>query len=509
MKISALVEFQDGSIETIPAMQLFRKRKPQKRKHLWKVAFSLPTEMKLRQKDLKQVKLKAELENLDNRELLLFPPKTDPEGPQLQITTSTKRPMLGNRIILHVRSNFALDDFHCVITSKNKLLTTRIISMGFTKLKTFDEIVTPEMAPQATFLVWHVDNWGRMITASVTVPIFAHNGGHLDAHPVLEGQSGYTQVSITGEPRSLVMLKAINEDLKNRLLFHDDNSGYYEDGQIVSHSNLAATSLLVMTDSLKSITDESKLSCKQRGLFQCPSRQKCYDFLDICDGHCLCHDCSDEADCGGQSGLEGQIQPQASPFLLEQASNDFWRVLQVPKNGTLTLKVPFNTQGRLYLTANSLGTRGVASLGTRIVNVGTNIRFQMELPAKARLGETLTLRLSAINEGNIQVRRTFGLYSPSLRSFTFLSANGLAMVRARFVNHCAFPYILQQRLLTFSGHLLQANYNNSTSAFPYGDQCANQAIRCRSITYKSQTHQWRWYYFRIPGIFECNNSYHT
>ena len=425
MTLSAQVEFQDGSIELIPSAKLFRKRKPQKRKHLWKVAFSLPVKMR---KDLKQVKLKAELENLDHRELLLFPPPMDPDGPQLQITTSTKRPMLGNRIILHVRSNFALDDFHCVITSQNKLLTTRIISMGFTQLKTFDEIVTPEMAPQATFLVWHVDNWGRMITSSVTVPIFAHHGGHLDTHPVLEGQSGYTQVSITGEPRSLVMLKAVNEDLQNRLLFHENSYG--DEQQIVSHSNLAATSLLVMTDSVKSILDESKLSCKQRGLFECSLRQKCYDFLDICDGHCLCHDCSDEADCGAAlGGLEGQMQPRASPFLLEQASNDFWRVLQVPQNGTLTLKVPFNTQGRLYLTANSLGTRGVASLGTRIVNVGTNIRFQMELPRQARLGETLTLRLSGINEGNIQVRRTFGLYSPSLRSFTFLSANGLAMVR--------------------------------------------------------------------------------
>ena len=168
MKLSADVEFQDGQVEKVPATQLFRKRYSQKRKHLWRVAFSLPANLRLRP-DLKQVKLRAELENLkSSAELLLFPPEK-PDGPQLQITTSTKRPMLGNRIILHVRSNFALEDFHCVITSKNKLLTTRIITMGFTKLKTFDEIVTPEMAPQATFLVWHVDNWGRMITSSVSV----------------------------------------------------------------------------------------------------------------------------------------------------------------------------------------------------------------------------------------------------------------------------------------------------------------------------------------------------
>ena len=37
--------------------------------------------------------------------------------PQLQITTSTKRPMFGGNIILHVRSNFVLEDFHCVVTT--------------------------------------------------------------------------------------------------------------------------------------------------------------------------------------------------------------------------------------------------------------------------------------------------------------------------------------------------------------------------------------------------------
>lgn len=89
--------------------------------------------------------------------------------------------------------------------------------MGNTKLKTFDEIVTFGMAPEATFLVWHVDNWGRTISASVTVPIFAHAQGHLDAHPVLVGHSGYTQVTITGEPNSMVLMKATEQHAKARM----------------------------------------------------------------------------------------------------------------------------------------------------------------------------------------------------------------------------------------------------------------------------------------------------
>ncbi len=98
--------------------------------------------------------------------------------------------MIGGSIILHVRSNFVLEDFHCVVTSMGKLLTTRLISMGNAKLKTFDELVTFKMAPEATFLIWHVDTWGNLVSASLTVSVFSHDRGHMDAHPVMEGSSG-------------------------------------------------------------------------------------------------------------------------------------------------------------------------------------------------------------------------------------------------------------------------------------------------------------------------------
>lgn len=224
MLLSADVEWNDGRYFSVEPYQLFRqKRRPQKNKYLWKVAFNLPLILKnvTLTRGIKKVTLKADLnEAAAVDELLLLPP-ADGKGqkPQLQITTSTKRPMFGGSIILHVRSNFMLEDFHCVVTTaKGTLLTTRLISMGNTKLKTFDEIVTFEMAPEATFLVWHVDNWGRTISASVTVPIFAHQQGYLDAHPVLEGHNGYTQLTISGEPNSLVLLKATELNCHNRLL---------------------------------------------------------------------------------------------------------------------------------------------------------------------------------------------------------------------------------------------------------------------------------------------------
>ena len=154
---------------------------------------------------------------------------------------------------------------------------------------------------------------------------------------------------------------------------------------------------------------------------------ECYNFLQICDHVCDCIEgCIDESQC-----LETLPPPQwaeksqNSLVLSDCAFNDFWRIVKLPSNGTLSLRVPFATQGKLYLEANSQGFRGVANLGSRIVDTGTNVRFHMELPIRANFEEILSLRISGINKGNIHIRRTFGIYSNSPKSFTFLSANGL------------------------------------------------------------------------------------
>ena len=142
------------------------------------------------------------------------------------------------------------------------------------------------------------------------------------------------------------------------------------------------------------------------------------------------------------------LQPESSPTLKSQRSNGFWKVISMPSNGSLNLRIPFEVNGRLYLIANTLGTSGIASLGTyksknlgflffyskysfsgsRVINVGTDIKFHMELPQHAKLGEIVSLRISGQNRGNIHVRRTFSIYSPSVKSFAFVSANGQTLV---------------------------------------------------------------------------------
>lgn len=180
-----------------------------------------------------------------------------------------------------------------------------------------------------------------------------------------------------------------------------------------------------MTDSKdRSLSlDEQTLTCHEKGLFSCQAPKRCYNFLQICDQICDCpNDCTDESQC------KESFQTVQSPILLEHASNDFWRVVKLPPNRTLSLRVPFATRGKLFLQANSLGSRGVATLGSRLVSIGTNVRFHMELPERIKTGEIVSLRISGVNQGNIPVRRTFGIYSSAIKSFTFISVNGHQLV---------------------------------------------------------------------------------
>ena len=125
---------------------------------------------------------------------------------------------------------------------------------------------------------------------------------------------------------------------------------------IVSQSNgLVGTNLLVMSDRKTGFQDEKNLKCSDQGLFECEESnqenlQKCYNFLDICDGKCQCANCQDELKCGGK--FKSSEQLFSSPTLKNQRSTGFWNVVKMPPNGTLSLKVPFHTDGRLFLQAN-------------------------------------------------------------------------------------------------------------------------------------------------------------
>ena len=84
MVLSADVEWNDGRRHSIKPYQLFRKRKPQKHKHLWKLSFNLPLLLRNMTvtRGIRSVTLRAELQSelfgkqgQNRQELLLVPPE--------------------------------------------------------------------------------------------------------------------------------------------------------------------------------------------------------------------------------------------------------------------------------------------------------------------------------------------------------------------------------------------------------------------------------------------------
>ena len=84
MVLSADVEWNDGRSHRVAPYQLFRKRNPQKHKHLWKLAFNLPLLLRNATvaRGIKKVTLRAllqselfEKQSENMQELILLPPE--------------------------------------------------------------------------------------------------------------------------------------------------------------------------------------------------------------------------------------------------------------------------------------------------------------------------------------------------------------------------------------------------------------------------------------------------
>ena len=376
----------------------------------------------------------------------------------LQLMTSTKNPRVGESIILHVRSNHFVDDFHCVIISTitNRVLTTRQVSMGdYLSLKTFDEFITLEMAPSATFIVWHVDDSsGAIVYATLTVQISSRQFTRVRAHSVMSGNDGYSEILLSGEPQSTVafssklpsyswedgrkrsynrhevdtMSKTFNRDfsIKQDMVFLTDGSNFQPNINSPSRNNglnLKASQphycqLINSRNELENLSVESEFVEETR----------------VCDSRCDCNDCSDENEvfCGKGNYYKRLLDKKiygisATPTLEELSRSGFWKIVKIPSNGSISFRVPFmgGPHKQLELNSISVRSRGLAILPSKLVSVGAYFHSKLELPPYVKLGEHVSVKLTCINYGSQTIFRTFEFISSD--QFHFLSHDGIEL----------------------------------------------------------------------------------
>lgn len=93
-----------------------------------------------------------------------------PYNRQIKVTSSTKHARVGEYFVLHVQSNYYMEQFHYVIMSKGMILLTGQENMQVS-VRTFAIPLSAEMAPAATVLVYHVGHYGQVTADSLTFPV--------------------------------------------------------------------------------------------------------------------------------------------------------------------------------------------------------------------------------------------------------------------------------------------------------------------------------------------------
>ncbi|XP_047738800.1 LOW QUALITY PROTEIN: uncharacterized protein LOC108672298 [Hyalella azteca] len=95
-----------------------------------------------------------------------------PGGRFLQISTSTRNPQVGEYVILHVRSNFYLENFRYLLLNKGLIVEAGQEKME-ASLHTFPLALDASLAGAATVVVYWTGRGGTLVADSLTFPVNA------------------------------------------------------------------------------------------------------------------------------------------------------------------------------------------------------------------------------------------------------------------------------------------------------------------------------------------------
>ncbi|XP_037088872.1 uncharacterized protein LOC119109365 [Pollicipes pollicipes] len=139
-----------------------------------------------------------------------------PSNLHLHLATSTHFPKVGEFLVLHVRCNFYIENFRYVVLSKGILLDHGLVNMEV-PLHTFPVAVTPEMAPVATILIYHLTWYGQVISDTLRFPV---SGLSRNNFTISVGRTNHpyrpryeVEVAVKGRQGSTVGLAAFQSDL--------------------------------------------------------------------------------------------------------------------------------------------------------------------------------------------------------------------------------------------------------------------------------------------------------
>lgn len=141
---------------------------------IWEINLELYKDIRQieRLNDIKRLRVEARYTSTDETVTTyvdLFPAYTENKR-LLQISTSTDEPRVGQYITFHIRSNHYVDLIYYVVVSKGIILVNSYQHMAY-KSKTFTVVLSSEMVPSSTILVYYISNDGHVIADSLSFPV--------------------------------------------------------------------------------------------------------------------------------------------------------------------------------------------------------------------------------------------------------------------------------------------------------------------------------------------------
>lgn len=291
---------------------------------IWQINLELYKEIGSveRLNDIKRLRVEARYATTDetvSTYVDLFPAYTENKR-LIQISTSTDDPRVGQYITFHVRSNYQVGLIYYVVVSKGIILVNSYQNMAH-KSKTFTVVLSSEMVPSSTILVYYIANDGQLVGDSLSFPVepigISKNSFQVELNDKKDKTGKTIEVTIQGEQGTYVGLSALDKDLhqldtesyfnyadvlKKMGTFDNQVSDilthnwYSKEGELSKHKQFASTSLgidanrtfekaglLVFTDAIVARRPES---CNETaGLLPCLDGNQCYNITERCGGY--------------------------------------------------------------------------------------------------------------------------------------------------------------------------------------------------------------------------------
>ncbi|XP_034475080.1 CD109 antigen [Drosophila innubila] len=489
MEVSGFVESRNGGRRDWPTQRLHMS---QQSDGVWELKIDIRNDLNLDERPqnrdflngIQNMRLQAHF--IDPRgeriqtELLLVS-HYSPRNQHIKITTSTEQPVVGEYIIFHIRTNFFLEEFNYLIMSKGVILINdrETITEG---IRTIAVVLSAEMAPMATLVVWKITQQGQVVADSLTFPVNGISRNNFTVY--INNRKARTgekvEVAIFGEPGSYVGLSGIdsafytmqagNELTYAKIItkmsnFDEQTNGTYKHiwyshegnpDQLVyfpassfgidANRTFEYSGLIVFTDGYVPRRQEN---CNRTlGYGECLSG-RCYRLEKHCDGAFDCDDGTDEIGCHVRNDTE----------LLNYRKYRFNRVLRHYENVWLWKDVNIGPHGRYIfnvdvpdrpaywmVSAFSVSpSKGFGMLNKALEYVGVQPFFiNVEMPMVCRQGEQVGIRVTVFNYMTIPIEATVVLHGSPNYKFVHVEEDGIVRSynpRTSFGEHQFFIYL--------------------------------------------------------------------